>query len=429
MFVKHEISVYEFVRSIAETVDLVSPALNGHHKKVARIACNIAMEMNLPNGEIQDIVLASMLHDIGAFSIGERIKDLTFELDETEMSRHAVLGYNLLKGFEPLAKAAAIIKCHHANFDASRCDVPLGSYIIHLADRAVVLFDSNREILAQVPKALEKISKKSRKFHPDVFAAFLRMARLEYVWMEAFMPSSCPVMPGVRFSKEIIDLETLQNFAQVIARIIDFRSRFTATHSSGVAAVAQELTVICGFSERECKMMEIAGLLHDLGKLSVSNDILEKEGALNDDEFNLIKKHTYFTFAVLTKINGLEDMAAWAAYRHERQDGNGYPFHVQGGEFSKLSRVMAVADILTALTEDRPHRPGMDRENVSEILYALAENGGIDKGIVELANKNSSRSNDVRVKAQQDARGEYDAFCDAADRLLADNAGPEQKNG
>jgi HD-GYP domain-containing protein (c-di-GMP phosphodiesterase class II) len=218
------------------------------------------------------------------------------------------------------------------------------------------------------------------------------------------------MMKRVLFSKEIVDLETLLNFAQVIAQIIDFRSAFTSAHSSGVAAVARELAAISGFSERERSQMEIAGLLHDLGKLAVTKNILEKRGKLNKEEFNTIKRHTYYTFVILSKVNGLEDLAVWAAYHHERQDGNGYPFRVKEGDFPKMARVMAVADILTALTEDRPYRHGMDREEVMEILSAAADNGEFDKDIVELANRNFPRINDVRVKAQQEAREKYDAF-------------------
>ena len=106
MFVKNEISVYDFVYAISETIDLVTPSLNSHHKKVSYIAYHIALQMNLPDDEVQAIILASMLHDIGAFSIGERLKTLTFQLHENEISEHALLGYKLLKGFEPLAKAA-----------------------------------------------------------------------------------------------------------------------------------------------------------------------------------------------------------------------------------------------------------------------------------------------------------------------------------
>ncbi|MCL1836229.1 MAG: HD domain-containing protein [Treponema sp.] len=411
MNVRNEIPIYDFVCAISEAIDLVSPVLNRHHKKVAYIAGHIALQMNLPNSDVQDIVLASMLHDIGAFSIGERIEAQTLEYHDSELNRHAFLGYKLLKNFRPLARAAKLIRYHHADYHSAGYNVPLGSYVIHLADRVAILFDENREVLGQVMGVVEKISKKYQKFHPASFIAFLRLVNLEYVWVEAFLPSfERGRMQEVRFSKEVIEPETLRCFAKIVAQIIDFRSRFTATHSCGVAAVVRELTAAAGFSERECKLMEIAGFLHDLGKLSVSNEILEKNGALSMEDFNAIRKHTYYTYSVLNKVSGMEDIAAWAAHHHEKQDGSGYPFHTKGEDISRLERIMTVADILTALAEDRPYRAGMDREKVMEILFTLANQGEIDRGIVEIAERNFPKINEARIKAQEDAWNEYEAF-------------------
>ena len=422
MYIEKEISLYDFVNAISEVVDLILPAVNSHHKMVACIACRIAQEMKLPAEDIQNIILASMLHDIGAFSVGERIKTLSIDTDETEMNRHALLGYELLKNFEPLADAARLIKYHHTDFDISKPDIPLGSCIIHLADRAVVLLNDRREVLSQIPEMLEKIAVKYHKFHPDVFASFVRLSRLEYFWIEALSPSFGTVMlKKVLSSKKIIDLETLRSYTRVFAQIIDFKSRFTAAHSRGVAAVARELTVIFGFSERECKLMEIAGLLHDLGKMAVSNEILEKKGKLNRDELNAIRKHTYYTYAALSRIGGLEQAAIWAAHHHERPDGNGYPFHVKGEDFSKLARIMAAADVTTALTEDRPYRPGMERDKALEVLSVMAEDGGLDKKIVETINEHFLRINDVRISAQQEAKKEYEAFYNITPLLFAEN--------
>ena len=422
MFVKHEIFVYDFVFALSEAMDLVYPALNNHQKEVAIIACNIALEMELPDEEIQDIVLAAMLHDIGAFSLSERLKALAFEQLETEMQGHCSQGYKLLKDFDPLAKSALLIKHHHADYNPSRHDIPLGSYIIHLADRVSVLFDENQEALEQIPDIIEIIKLNRHKFHPEVFNAFLRVTQLEYVWFETFLPlTGSLTMKRIRFSKVIVDLETLRNFAQIIARIIDFRSRFTATHSSGVAAVVHELAFLAGFSDRECKMAEIAGLLHDLGKLSVPNEILEKKGELEKKEMNIIKKHTYYTFLVLSKVKGMEEIALWAAYHHERQDGGGYPFHVKSNDFCKIARLMAAADVLTALTEDRPYRTGMERKKAMEVLITMAENGGIDMGIVELVDKNFLRVNNVRTKAQYEAQKRYEAFQNISPVYYAEN--------
>jgi len=419
MFTENSISIYDFVCALSEAVDLVCHDLNSHHKKVAYISWMIAQEMKLSNDEIQDIILASMLHDIGAFTIEERIKLLALESSDIGQSRHAILGYKLLKDFAPLTKVAALIKHHHINYDKARCGIPLGSYIIHLADRVAVLLDERHEILKQVPEIRAKISEWQSMFHPRIFMAFTRLAHWESFWIEAFWPplGGAMMLKKVRFSKEIIDLETLRKFAKVFAHLIDFRSRFTATHSSGVAAVALELAILDGFSERECKLMEIAGFFHDLGKLTVPNSILEKNGSLTQDEFHLIKKHTYYTYVILSKISGLDSIATWAAYHHERPDGKGYPFHVQGENFSKLARIMAVADVMTALMEDRPYSVGMEREKATKILRAMVEDGGLDENIVDLVDDNFLRINKARKKAQSAAQKEYEDFYNAVHNL------------
>ena len=411
MHIEQEILIYDFVRAIAEAVDLITPILNNHHSRVAYISSSIAQQMGLTNDEIQDIILAAMLHDIGIFSLKERIIVMSTEDKDYELDRHAILGYELIKNFAPLAKAAELIRYHHAEYHKSRKDIPLGSYIIHLADRMAIQFDERREILEQSADIYATILSKRDAFSPDALSALDRLVTLEYFWIEANAPSvHFDTAKRVRLSKEIVDMDSLRAFAKVVAQIIDFRSRFTATHSSGVAAVARELSGLSGFSERECMMIEVAGFLHDLGKLAVPNDILEKHGALTDPEINIIRKHTYYTYSIMNGIRGLEHIAAWAAYHHERTDGNGYPFHVKGGDFSKLSRIMAVADIVTALTEDRPYRSGMDRDETENVLMNMVKHGGIDSSIVEMAIGNFTHINGIRSKAQREAQKEYDAF-------------------
>jgi HD-GYP domain-containing protein (c-di-GMP phosphodiesterase class II) len=157
--------------------------------------------------------------------------------------------------------------------------------------------------------------------------------------------------------------------------------------------------------------MEIAGYIHDIGKLSVPNEILEKNGKLDPAEFNVIRKHTYYTYAILRKIDALERIAAWAAFHHERIDGNGYPFHIEGKDIARLARIMAISDVFTALTEDRPYREGLDREKTMKILYSMAD-GALDRSIVELLDKNYDRVNDIRAKAQSEALEEYHSIND-----------------
>ena len=156
MVTEDRVSIYELVQTISELIDLASPALSNHHKRVAYIAGSIADRMDMPGDEMQDIILASMLHDIGAFSIHERIYALSFDCFDVEIGNHAQVGYKLLKCFDPLKKAASLILDHHTPHNIRR-GVPLGSSIIHLADRASVTFDENYEILAQISKMFDMI--------------------------------------------------------------------------------------------------------------------------------------------------------------------------------------------------------------------------------------------------------------------------------
>src|SRR5690606_8284531 len=114
-----------------------------------------------------------------------------------------------------------------------------------------------------------------------------------------------------------LNLDELIKLSEVFAYIIDFRSPFTANHSLGVAQVARKLAELAGFSENECKMMLIAGYLHDIGKLAISNEILEKPEKLETDEFNIIKSHVFYTYRTLESIKEFETINIWASLHHE----------------------------------------------------------------------------------------------------------------
>jgi len=418
--IEGEFSVFDFTHSIAGAIDLVYPALSNHHKKVAYISFCIAKEMNLPDHKIVDIVQAALLHDIGAFSVAERMCVVNAMFDDSSHNQHALIGYRLLQGCKLLDRAAAIIKYHHAHYTPAARGIPLGSYIVRLADRLSLLLNEGSEILEQVPEIMKMIEENGKSFHPDSLAALRRLVQLEYFWIEACSVSVNYVLPErLPKAKEVMSLDVIKNFARVFSSIIDFRCKFTATHSSGVAAVALELATISGFSARESKMMEIAGYLHDLGKLTIPTEILEKNSALTYEEFNEMRKHSYYTYIILNKIKGMEQISTWAAYHHEKLNGDGYPFHVKGDDFSKLARIIAVADIVTAITEDRPYRPGMDSINAISILKDLVEESAIDRSIVDIVEKNFSRINDVRKTAQEKAFHQYNALREINDAMSA----------
>jgi HD-GYP domain-containing protein (c-di-GMP phosphodiesterase class II) len=139
-----------------------------------------------------------------------------------------------------------------------------------------------------------------------------------------------------------------------------------------------------GLTETEVELMEVAGNMHDLGKMAIPNSILDKPGKLTKDEMAVMKSHTYYTYFVIHTIGGLREIEEWAAYHHERLDGSGYPFHCKENELCTGARIMMVADIFTALAEDRPYRKGMTKKQIIQILQQFSDRRLLDARIVNL---------------------------------------------
>lgn len=410
------IPLLDMILCFSDAMDLISPAIVDHHKRVAYIAFRIANEMGMPVKLQSDLLLAGALHDIGALSLKERLDNLDFETDNPH--GHAKVGYSLLKNFERFAHISKTIRYHHVCWDEvdnnSFCkkDVPISSYILHLADRISVLIKPNEDVLGQVKEITDIINRNSgRMFKPDMVEAFNRLALREYFWLDIVSPSINSILGHLSTQVSIeLDLESLNQLAKMFCQIIDFRSRFTATHSSGVAVCARMLGRLIGFSERECKMIGISGYLHDLGKLAVPSEILEKPDKLTVEEMNIIKGHTYHTYRVLEPIKGLDIINAWASFHHERLDGRGYPFHHKGEDLVLGARILAVADTFTAITEDRPYRKGMDSDRALKVLQDMAGNKALDQNIVSMLKVNYGIIDKARKKAQEEARRNYEKF-------------------
>ena len=123
--------------------------------------------------------------------------------------------------------------------------------------------------------------------------------------------------------------------------------------------------------------------LHDIGKVAVGNEILEKPGRLTEDEFAVMKHHAAYTYYILSDIDDFDEIRDWAAFHHERLDGTGYPFGKTAAELNTQERMMACIDIYQALTESRPYKQGMPHEKACEILWDMANKGWLDETIVK----------------------------------------------
>ena len=408
-------SFFDIIRTLSNAVDLVSPELSGHHLQVARLALRIAEQIGLPEDSQRNTFMAGLVHDIGALSARERL-DL-IEAEPPDASSHGFRGARLLKEFGPFGPIADIVRYHHLPWNYGRGKwyndkpVPLESHIVHLADGVCVQIKNNGSVLGQISSLIDSVkTQKGSVFAPEPMDALTALAAREYVWLELIY--SEPIDSASKFLNEFrpLSMAEVLDISRMFSHIIDFRSRFTATHSAGVAKTAEMLAEMAGFSRNECLYMRIAGYLHDLGKLAIDNALLEKPGKLTSQEFDIIRGHTYFTYRLLGGIEGFETINRWASFHHEKLNGNGYPFHLSAESLPAGSRIMAVADIFTAITEPRPYREGMKPDAAVEVLRTMVASGAICERFVTLLLDHFGQFTEACKQSQHKAVEHYDRF-------------------
>lgn len=172
------------------------------------------------------------------------------------------------------------------------------------------------------------------------------------------------------------------NLATLLSRIVDAKSLSTVEHSERVAQIAMKLAGDLGLSGWEQKQILVAGLLHDFGKLRVLDEILHKQGKLDDTEFSQMKHHPVDTRLALHWCFKDSPIVDWAANHHERLDGTGYLHRLTGDQLDLLSRILAVGDIFQALAQNRPYRGRLDFEDITAIMVPKAERGAIDTQVL-----------------------------------------------
>jgi putative nucleotidyltransferase with HDIG domain len=246
---------------------------------------------------------------------------------------------------------------------------------------------------------------------PEAVDAFIEVSRRESFWFDARDAVTQTLLEDTLSRDLYLDCEDLLGLGKLFSQAVDFRNSFTASHSPGVASVADTLAELCGFSRDELVAIRLAGLLHDIGKLAITEAVLEKSGQLTAEESEKMKSHAYYTNRLLLKIREFDTIRSWASLHHERLDGSGYPYRLKGESLPLGSRILAVADVFVALTEDRPYRTEMNRTGLTGILESMANKGALDRNLVRLLLENYDRVDDCKRAEQKLARLEYDAFC------------------
>lgn len=297
------ITLKKLITSFTKSIDLYNYLLKDHHRRTAIAAYHIGVQMGLAPERLSDLVIAASLHDIGALTVSER--DCLIQMDVENPFPHSSLGSYMLASFSPFQNISKIIFYHHWHFDQDNMyvpelgPVPLESYILHVADRTDILVQPNCSVLAQKQKIISIMQSYSGAvFHPEVIAAYLEQAQKDSFWLDVDNWDMEKILGlGISEKYEItMTMDMLEEFALTLSKIIDSRSKFAISHSFGVSQVAYALAKRMDYSEEKCRKIRVAGLLHDMGKIAVATEIIEKKGKLTETERADIRTHAYFTY-------------------------------------------------------------------------------------------------------------------------------------
>jgi putative nucleotidyltransferase with HDIG domain len=243
-------------------------------------------------------------------------------------------------------------------------DIPLAARILCLAQTVEVFHAAGGR------RAAYRVARKRRGewFDPDLVDALHSFRFDTAFWASLTDPDVSAVEPSDRVL--VADDARLDQIAEGIADVVDAKSPWTHEHCGRVCAIATEMAKLMGLPEPALHELRRAALLHDLGKLSISNRILDKPGPLSDEERRRFREHPLLAEQILGRISTFAELAAVASAHHERLDGSGYPRGLAGDALTVPMRVLAVADVYEALISDRPYRPAFSPRDALELIRA-----------------------------------------------------------
>jgi hypothetical protein len=216
-------------------------------------------------------------------------------------------------------------------------------------------------------------------------AAFNHVDDLEFGTVEANLLRSVGALLGIHSGNRDLyrqQSELLANVVRALVSAIDAKDPYTSGHSDRVARYAVRIALEMCVNPKLMNTIYMSGLLHDVGKIGIDDNVLRKTGRLTDAEFDHIKTHPELGYKILADIKQLADVLPAVLHHHEQWDGKGYPSGLAGEEIPQIARIMAVADAYDAMTSDRPYRLGMPDEKVDNI-FKQGAGGQWDRTVVD----------------------------------------------
>ena len=413
----------EVIGALSHALDLTEGQPVGHSQRSCMIGMELADRLGLEGGMRRDLFYAILLKDAGCSSSAARMCEL-FATDDRSLKRDFALvdwtstadfvrfaAKHVAPGAPAVARAGQLLRAlrgiakEAGQLNEARCDrgarlvammgfpaevsgavraldehwdgsgrpdglrgdaIPLVSRIACVSQTAEIFMS------ADGPEAAVDVvrERRGRWFDPEIADAFLAIGPDDPLWTRLAGDSVAELLRDLepRDGIAMADEEGLDRVSEAFAGVIDTKSPYTARHSVGVATYAVAIGEVLGFDPVRLRWLRRAGLLHDIGKLGVSNRILDKAGKLTDEEFAEVRRHPLYTFQILSRIDAFAGIAEVAASHHERLDGRGYHRGVEAGDLPVEARILATADVYEALTADRPYRGPMPREDALSIM-------------------------------------------------------------
>ena len=412
----------ELMGALSHALDITEGQPEGHCVRCCWIGMHIGQQLALPTEQLWELYYTLLLKDLGCSSNASRIcelyltDDLSFKRDfkwvdgslpqvlrfvlrhtgpaAGLMDRLKTMG-GILSNGDAIAQELIQTRCTRGADIARQLRFSEGvASGIHSLDEhwngqgrpealvgaAIPLF-SRIALLAQVvdvvncadgqPAAeLEVQQRRGKWFDPDVVDAFLAVARAPLFWATLNSPaveaSVFAMEPGGH--EAVLDEDYLDDIAEAFGQVVDAKSPYTAGHSARVGLYTALLGESLEIPEARRRWLKRGALLHDVGKLGVSNAILDKPGKLDDVEWAAVRKHAVYTESILGRINNFDELARVSAAHHERLDGGGYPRGLKACDIALETRIITTADIFDAITAERPYRGAVPVEKTLAIM-------------------------------------------------------------
>lgn len=379
------IKLNQLVSALSLSLDLAENRVYEHGRRTAYIVLNILQALDLKDSLKAKIYYSALLHDIGMAGALSYVHINNFHDNPKFLELHCELGYEIAKQLPFDEEFGQYILYHHERWDGKGADrlqgdqIPIGSQLIFIADRFDIAFCTVKQMsLFQKKLKLKEWldSNRSKLFNPEYVDILLYIMEKDSFWLDLNSHELKHILYNIEPEQNaIINIEQLEKISNAFGVIVDNKSNFTFQHSAELSHISGRIAKHMGYSDFTAKKIKIAANLHDLGKLAIPNDILDKKGKLNQEEFTIIKSHPYYTKLILDEIEGIEDISEWAANHHEKLNGQGYPRRLNNENLTDMDQIIAVSDIYQALIQRRPYRDSFDKAEALDIIEHMVKDG------------------------------------------------------